>query len=144
MSKSPSPEKRVFKKRKLTSGSFLFAAALLLAMAGLASCGGGSPSREIITGGGGGGGHGAACSISTQPTLPSSIVANGVGNTVPSNYMDLHVGSATLISTVTVPYGGLRLWDTSTGWAQINTASGQYDWSNLDSFVNTPASGDIL
>jgi len=27
------------------------------------------------------------------------------------------------------------LWDTHTGWAEINTAFGQYDWSNLDSFV---------
>jgi hypothetical protein len=59
--------------------------------------------------------------------------------------MDLHVGSSDLLSTVTIPYAGLRLWDTSTGWAQINTGDGTYDWSNLDGFVNTaPAGVDIL
>jgi polysaccharide biosynthesis protein PslG len=141
MVKRPSPRIKL-----LSSRSFPFTVGLLLAMAGLASCGGGSSSTRISTGGGGGGGggNGANCVVSTQPSIPSSIVGNGVGNTVPSNYMDLHVGSADLISTVTVPYGGLRLWDTSTGWAQVNFASGQYDWSNLDSFVNTPVSGDIL
>jgi hypothetical protein len=45
---------------------------------------------------------------------------------------------------VSIPYGSLRLWDTSTGWAQINTANGSYDWTNLDSFANTPSNGDLL
>lgn len=64
--------------------------------------------------------------------------------------MDLHVGSANLLSTVTVPYGGLRLWDTGTGWAEINTSStdfqnGTFDWTNLDAFVSAkPANVDLL
>ncbi len=61
--------------------------------------------------------------------------------------MDMHVGSANLITSgdVTVPYGSLRLWDTSTGWAQINTGPGTYDWTNLDGFVAAaPAGVDLL
>jgi hypothetical protein len=59
--------------------------------------------------------------------------------------MDLHVGSSDILNTVTVPYGSLRLWDTSTGWAQINTSSGVYDFSTLDGFVNSSPSGvDLL
>jgi len=48
--------------------------------------------------------------------------------------MGVHFGSTNL-PWPTVSFGGLRLWDTHTGWAEINTAFGQYDWSNLDSFV---------
>ena len=29
----------------------------------------------------------------------------------------------------------MRLWDTGTGWGQINTASGVYDWTTLDSWI---------
>jgi len=59
--------------------------------------------------------------------------------------MDLHVGSSDLLSTVSIPYGSLRLWDTLTGWAQINSASGVYDFSMLDGFVNSsPSSVDLL
>jgi hypothetical protein len=49
--------------------------------------------------------------------------------------MDLHLGSSGL-PWPTVPFGGLRLWDTATGWGQINTAAGVYDWTNLDGFVS--------
>jgi len=49
--------------------------------------------------------------------------------------MDLHLGSSDL-PWPTVPFGGLRLWDTSTGWAQINTSEGVYDWSTLDAFAS--------
>jgi hypothetical protein len=31
-----------------------------------------------------------------------------------------------------IPFGSLRLWDSATGWAQLNTGKGQYDWSQLD------------
>jgi hypothetical protein len=57
-----------------------------------------------------------------------------VGKTVPSDFMDLHVGSSNL-PWPTVTFGGLRLWDTATGWGQINSADGVYDWTNLDGFV---------
>jgi len=78
-------------------------------------------------------------------TSSAGNVTAGVGTVTPSAFMDLHVGSADLLSTVTIPYAGLRLWDTSTGWAQINTANNTYDWTNLDSFVNSAPPGvDIL
>lgn len=35
-----------------------------------------------------------------------------------------------------VPFnGGLRLWDTDTTWANINTANGAYDWTTLDNWL---------
>ncbi|PYX50207.1 MAG: hypothetical protein DMG79_06500 [Acidobacteria bacterium] len=114
----------------------------VLALAGAISCGGGSSNRP--GGGGGGGGGGADCKL-PLPVNSSPSAQGGVGKQVPSTFMDLHVGSSNLVSTVTVPYGGLRLWDTATGWAQINTASGVYDWSNLDGFVSAlPPGHDLL
>jgi hypothetical protein len=118
----------------------------LVALAGLAACGGGGNPQQNISTGGGVGTTGPDCAQPTPVTTASGNVANGVGTTVPSNYMDLHVGSSDLVSGVTVPFGGLRLWDTSTGWAQVNTSLNNYDWSNLDAFVSaTQAKGvDIL
>jgi hypothetical protein len=59
--------------------------------------------------------------------------------------MDLHVGSYNLLPDVTIPYGSLRLWDTDTGWSEINSASGVYDWSKLDAFeADAPPNVDLL
>ncbi len=33
-----------------------------------------------------------------------------------------------------IPFGSFRMWDSATGWAQINTAKGQYDWSQVDTW----------
>jgi hypothetical protein len=34
-----------------------------------------------------------------------------------------------------VPFGGLRLWDTETTWAQLEPSAGTYDWSELDAWL---------
>jgi len=31
-----------------------------------------------------------------------------------------------------IPIGSFRLWDSNTGWAQINPSEGHYDWSQVD------------
>jgi hypothetical protein len=131
----------------------------LVTLAATLACGGGVSHSEITTGGGGGGGgtSGAACATAVTASVAPSIstsptVANGVGSVTPSTFMDLHVGSSNLISGVTIPFGSLRLWDTSTGWAQINTGAptsgnplGVFDFSNLDGFVSaTPSGADLL
>jgi len=128
--------------RKLTdSGSFPFAIFLLIVMTGLTSCGG--PSASFRSRGGGGGTPGAPCTLQA-PSTNSASTKLGVGTSGASTFMDLHVGSSDLISSVSVPYGSLRLWDTSTGWAQINTANGAYDFSTLDGFVNASSGIDLL
>jgi polysaccharide biosynthesis protein PslG len=35
-----------------------------------------------------------------------------------------------------VPIGSMRLWDTGTGWAEINTADGVYDWTLFDEWLD--------
>ena len=35
----------------------------------------------------------------------------------------------------TVPFAGLRAWDTNTSWAQVETSQGIYNWSTLDAWL---------
>lgn len=69
----------------------------------------------------------------------------GKGITIPATFSGMHIN---LPSTPwpTVPVGAVRLWDSGTPWAQIETANGTYDWSVLDSRVNQAlaAGADIL
>lgn len=140
MSKSPSSRTKFVHLRWFSS------IVPLAGLAALVACGGPSTASFRSRGGGGGGGvPGAPCTPPSPITSSSGNVAAGVGTTASSTYMDLHVGGSDHLNTVTVPYGSLRLWDTSTGWAQINTASGVYDFSTLDGFVNSAPSGvDLL
>jgi hypothetical protein len=39
-----------------------------------------------------------------------------------------------------VPFGGVRLWDTNTTWAQIETSRGSYNWTDLDIWLRNIAS----
>jgi fibronectin type 3 domain-containing protein len=36
-----------------------------------------------------------------------------------------------------VPFAGLRTWDTGTSWAQVETSQGNYNWSTLDAWLRT-------
>src|SRR5579863_9261843 len=103
MSKSPSPT-----SHSHTFLKFVQLILLPLTLAGMVACGGSSNSPKLSGGGGGGGGNGPDC---TQPTpFGSSPVAQlGVGKPATSAFLDLHVGSSSLLNTVTVPYGSLRL-----------------------------------
>src|SRR5256885_8630904 len=121
------------------SACFRRSLALFLLLAGLTACGG--PTATFLNrrggGGGGNGGNGgnvAPCALPT-PVTRSPSTKLGVGSSASSTFMDLHVGSSDLLSGVSIPYGSLRLWDTLTGWAQINTSSGVYDFSMIDGFV---------
>jgi hypothetical protein len=39
-----------------------------------------------------------------------------------------------------VPFGGVRLWDTNTTWAQIETSRGSYNWTDLDIWLHNISS----
>jgi hypothetical protein len=122
---------------------------LLVGLTGLTACGGGTGIREVQIGGGGGNPSPncvTAVTASVDPAISKvPTTSAGLGTVTPSAFMDLHVGSSNLIPDVTIPYGSLRLWDTGTGWAQINTASGVFDFSSLDGFVDAAPSGvDLL
>ena len=35
-----------------------------------------------------------------------------------------------------IPIGSFRMWDAATGWAQINTGPGKYDWQQIDQWFH--------
>jgi hypothetical protein len=75
--------------------------------------------------------------ITPAPVAPSSITST----TIPATMFDMTTHSDVLFGTPwpTPPIYGVRLWDTATGWGQINTAKGVYDWTTLDSWVAAAA-----
>jgi hypothetical protein len=42
-----------------------------------------------------------------------------------------------------VQFGGLRLWDSGTGWSQINTAPGVYDFSHMDIWLSEAKTNNV-
>lgn len=113
-------------------------AASMLAV--LAACGGSSSSSSF--GGGGGGGGGSSSPACTQPS-PVTVAAQGKAPVNPETvtFTNLHMGGLPPdlpwpagSNGQTLPFGGLRLWDTGTGWAEVNTASGVYDFTTVNNF----------
>lgn len=65
---------------------------------------------------------------------------------VPATFFGTHVHSQSNINNVNWPttsFGTLRLWDTKTTWADINTAQGVYNWTLLDGYINWASSHGI-
>jgi hypothetical protein len=61
----------------------------------------------------------------TKTTIPASLFG-----------MSAHDGILFGNAWPTMPTYGIRMWDTHTGWGQINTAKGKYDWTTLDKWIS--------
>jgi hypothetical protein len=70
-------------------------------------------------------------------TVPAAAPGSVTSTPIPATMFDMSTHNDVLFGTPwpTMPIYGLRLWDTGTGWGQINTASGIYDWTTLDSWI---------
>src|SRR5581483_6043357 len=44
----------------------------------------------------------------------------------------------------TVPFGGLRLWDTGTTWLDLETSSNHFNWAPLDTWLGQATNHDVL
>jgi hypothetical protein len=60
----------------------------------------------------------------TEPTPPS--------NGLPEAFFSLTYTQIESSHYPSVPFGSVRLWDTNTTWAQIETSRGSYNWTDLD------------
>lgn len=70
---------------------------------------------------------------STDPTekpLPRTFFSMGWDHFIPSG------------TWPTVPFGGIRLWDSRVSWQEIETANGMYNWTNLDTWLAAAAASD--
>lgn len=114
-------------------------------------------------------GRSYSVTVKTQPTSQSCSVANSTG-TATANVTTVQVTCTTSSTTgiqetffgasfnffTTWPptdglghvasLGAIRLWDDEVKWGQINTASGTYSWTLLDSYISMAQSlhADIL
>lgn len=59
------------------------------------------------------------------------------GSTVSDTLFGLHVKGVQQGVWPTIEFGSLRLWDNDTSWAAIEKSPGVFDWTTLDTAVNT-------
>jgi hypothetical protein len=72
-------------------------------------------------------------------TVAQDVQTDSVtSTTIPSSMFDMTAHDGVLFGNAwpSMPIYGMRLWETATAWAQIETASGTYDWTTLDSWVS--------
>jgi Cellulase (glycosyl hydrolase family 5) len=92
------------------------------------ACGGGSSSSQTS-------------SPPPAPTpIPNPVAPGPAGQGIPPQYFGLDIFDSVLPAFGTDPwpafsFGAIRLWDTHTSWLQINTSSGVYDFSILDTWL---------
>lgn len=54
---------------------------------------------------------------------------------IPASFFNLQTQTLGASHIPSVPYNGMRLWDTGQAWKDINTSAGVYNWSNLDQWL---------
>lgn len=94
----------------------------------------------------------AQCPVFGQDDSPPSGAPHSVppasitNTTIPSSFFDMSAHDGVLFPGEPWPVMqiyGLRLWDSSVAWAQINTASGVYDWTTLDDWTSAAAANNV-
>jgi hypothetical protein len=81
-----------------------------------------------------GGESGRSAQVSAKPANTSSGL--------PTNFFNLSWAALQASHFPTVPFGGLRGWETGTSWAQIETSHGVYNWATLDAWLTMLSSRD--
>jgi hypothetical protein len=79
---------------------------------------------------------------------PAQSRSNSTGTTIQQSFFsaDFNVGFVwppTDGAGNTATLGGIRLWSDGVEWANINTASGVYDWSDMDSWIGKAQSDNV-
>jgi hypothetical protein len=77
---------------------------------------------------------------------PESIAPSSVTSTsIPASLFDNSAHDGVLYGNAwpSMPTYGMRLWESNTSWAELNTANGVYDWTTLDSWITQAATHNI-
>jgi hypothetical protein len=101
--------------RRTTSGAGLLALAAVVTLT-LAACGGGGETSTPVA-------------SDTAADTPAPITDP---NAVQRSLIGMHIEGVEGGAWASAPFGALRLWDNGTGWSQIETAKGTFNWKNLD------------
>lgn len=81
----------------------------------------------------------------TAPIYSPNTPPPPPGKKVKTEFWGMHTSASTLEPWPSVSFATQRLWDSYPGisWADINTADGVYDWTNLDAHLAVSASHSI-
>ena len=79
-----------------------------------------------------------AASTAPPPDPPPPPAPSGAG--LADAFFSLSYTQIEASHYPSVPFGGVRLWDTNTTWAQIETSRGSYNWTDLDIWLRNIAS----
>ena len=69
------------------------------------------------------------------PPSPTPTPSTTINLPLPSTFFGQNVNLPESSHFPLVPFGGLRLWDTNTTWAEIETSNGVYSWTTLDTWL---------
>ena len=72
------------------------------------------------------------------PFLCALILATGLHAQVPPSFFGMTINHATWNPPTPWPkvgFAGIRLWDTSTSWTEIEPSKGVYDWAQFDAWL---------
>jgi hypothetical protein len=126
-----------------SAGSPFFLTLILSTVLGAIGCGGAGGTPTFSGGGGNNGGDGGGGG-STQSVLPCTFTAPasggntsgaGVNTQITNQYFGMHLNS-TNAPWPFFPFGSQRMWDAGAAWSQVNTASGVYDWTLMDTWLS--------
>ena len=81
---------------------------------------------------------GASGEGANSTAVTAKPVATATG--LPVSFFGQSVSEIQASHFPTIPLGGVRLWDTNTTWAQIETSSGTYNWTELDTWLRSVSS----
>ena len=73
--------------------------------------------------------------ISAKPEHPA-------GSGLPIDFFGQSISAIQASHFPTVPFGGVRLWDSNTSWDKIETSRGTYTWTELDAWLRSASSHD--
>lgn len=82
---------------------------------------------------------------SSGESANSSVASAKPANTntsfgLPTSFFNLSWSALQASHFPSVPFGGLRAWDTATSWAAIEYSNGHYNWSTLDARLELTSS----
>lgn len=85
-----------------------------------------------------------AAALTLGAIAPAATAAPlATGTKIQPGMFGMHVKDLEFGSWPTIPVGAIRLWDNRTSWTNIETAQGNFDWTNLDKSVATAKANGV-
>jgi hypothetical protein len=77
-----------------------------------------------------------------QQKMNLFVSGSAKGQVIPMSFFGMHIDWPNT-PWPSIAFGGQRFWDSDTGWSQINTAQGVFDWTTLDTRINTALANKV-